>query len=585
MDNKDLFNAINDAAEEFAPEVWESTESERPVILRAEKRPAKGTVRGIMLGVGGAVAAAAVGIAVFAGVNGGKLPISPASDPTSDEKRISYITDKFNEREPWTQQYILRIRDVGFFRADLNEDTVEALEKWYGEPIPREVLDKKHIYEHIMPPQIYYYNDVPLDVRMLSNEAYSRISRYCLMSEEDRAGEDVPDEVKYLAEDGLVRYGDLGFIGGKYTDEELEWFKRYCNNPGIWSTFPPVPDVYYYDDIPYNLDRLYTDNAKNWLKWFCWLDEGTQAALSGYVPEELTGVVRGCNSEKPAEAVIYKGKVLDVRSVSYDTELFIKWYNSLNGSLQEKVAYVPDELSAERLENYPDAELVPELIGADGVRLAYADLGDAFIYKFIDQEHKCGLELLKIGDIGEWDEIICYGFVYLAEPGSDKFKRYNVGDPVGNGLTVKSGCAKFRRIEGVSDPALYYVGGDVMFSGTATVDMLVVENNGNGWMTCAASGLPVVSTDDDARAEGRIVPKEHTATEFEPDALTMSYSTRYSGTVYGDDEQIAQLREKSGQILTGVEITDIRISFHDGDELIMPYELVAYLPHEDSTEE
>lgn len=588
MDNKDLFNAINKAGEKYASEVWESTEAERPVILRAEKRSPKKIARNI-LGAAG-ICAAAVGIAVFAGVNLGKLSITPASGPTSDEDKISYIIDKFNEREPWTAQNILRIRDVGFYRADFGEEYPEVLEHWYKEPMSKDALDMLYTMDYMPPqPQVYFFNDVPLDKRMLSNEAYGWLSRYCLLSEEDRAGEVVPDEVKYLVEDGFVRYEDLGFLRGKYTDEQLENIKEYVVQPYpqrvLSSVMPLVPDVYYYDDIPYNLDRLYTENAKRWLRWFCWLDEELQAALSGYVPEELTGKIRDCNSEKPAEMITYKGKVFDVRSVSYDTELYIKWYNSLSGSLQAKVTYVPEELYSERLENYPDAELVPELIGADGVRLTYADLGDAVIYKFVDMEQKSGLEQLEIGDIDEWDEIRIYGFVYLAEPGSDKFKRYNDGDPVGYGLSVKSGCAVFRRLEGMSDPALYYVGGEVTFSGTTTVDMLVVDNNGNGWMTCAVSGLPVVSTDDDARAEGRIAPKEHSATEFEPDALIMPHSIRYNGTVYGDDEQIALLREHSGQITTDVEITDIRIWFHDGDELTMPYDLVAYLPHAVSVEE
>lgn len=582
MNNKDLFNAINDAAEEFAPEVWESTESERPVILRAEKKPR--SAKRIAIGAAACTAAAVViGAAVTVGVNDYRQRVSPVSN-SSDS-----LSAEESGRNFAPLSDILRIRDVGFYRKDLRDEMVREVEEWYVRPMSKEDFSQLVAMDYVPPqPQVYYYNDVPLDVRMLSNEAYGWLSRYCLLSEEDRADEIVPDEVRYLAEDGFVRYGDLGFLRGKYTDEQLEEIKEYMVRPfprQLSSVMSPAPDVYYYDDIPYNLDRLYTDNAKSWLSWFCWLDEETQEALSGYVPEEMRGVIQICNSEKPEEIVTYRGRMLDVRSVSHDTELFIKWYNSLSGELQAKVGYEPDELSSERLENFPDAELVPELIGADGVKLTYADLADAVIYKFRDKDHRCGLEQLSFGDIDEWDEIRIYGFTYLAEPGSDKFKRYNVGDPVGNGLSVMSGCAVFRRIEGVSDPALYYVGGDVMFSGTATVDMLVVENNGNGWMICAVSGLPAVSTDDDARAEGRIVPKEHSAAEFEPDALIMPYSIRYSGTVYGDDEQIALLREKSGQILTGVEITDIRISFHDGDELIMPYELVAYLPHEGSLEE
>lgn len=583
MNNKDLFNAIDKAAEDFQSEMREQIEGERPVILRAEKRSKKKTVRNIILGVGGAAAAAALCVCVVSGVKG-KLNTASASGSETDEDKISYITDKFDERG------IVRICDVGFYRANWSEEMLESLKKEYGELVSAEVYAKIYAPErNYVPPfaDVYYYNDIPLDARMLSDKAFSWLNEYCRITEEDRekmtAEDPMPDEVRYLTGKGLVRYGDLGFFEEKYTEAELERIKAYCATPLVFSSWPPEPDVYYYNDIAYNLDQAGSDDAKNWLKWYCWLDEKTQEELSGYVPEELTGTVTICNSEKPAEYVTYKGKIFDVRGVSHDTELYIKWYNSLPAELRDKVDFVPDELEPERIKDYPDAEDLPELIGADGVRLAYEDLADAVIYRFYEEETKSGFDQIGLGDIDEWEEIRCDGFVYLAENGSDTFKRYNVGDTLENGLKIKSGSAVFRRSAGSeSSPELYYVGGSVAFEGTVKLDALIVNNDCIEQVTVAVSGLPAVNTDDDARAEGRIVPKAHSAEEFTAEQLTMSYETRYQGTLCGDKyaesdtERIKQLKKLSGQIVN-VEVNGIMIEFMDADELRMPYDLVMYL--------
>ncbi|MDE7230812.1 MAG: hypothetical protein K2N56_10070, partial [Oscillospiraceae bacterium] len=470
MNNKDLFNAINDAAEEFAPEVWESTESARPIILRAEKKPR--SVKRIAIGAAACTAAAVVlGTAVTVGVNGYRqrgAVISGESDSLSAANTRNFA--------PLAE--ILRIRDVGFYRAGLDDNAVESLKQWYGEPMPKGGYPEFDLLMDSMPPQpeVYYYNDMPLDKRMLSNEAYVWLDNYCRLSEEDRAGEVVPDEVKYLVEGGFERFGDLGFIGGKYTAEQLESIKEYVVRSYISqqlsSRIPPIPDVYYYNDIPYSPDRVGA-NARNWLNWFCRLDDDMQAQLSGYVPEGLMGVTEP-NIGGDKEILTYKGREFDMSIYPHDVGVFIKWYNSLSAELKAKVTYEPLEMDPDMFGEVPYAELPIDLIGADGVKLKYGDWDNIFITK---QETvvKEGVEGdvmvdLSIDEIEQWDNITCYGFVYLAEPGSKEFKRYNIGDEI-CGLRITYAYSEFSRLEDVSDPAMYYTGGEVKIEPQNTMDI------------------------------------------------------------------------------------------------------------------
>lgn len=512
MNNKDLFNAIDKAAEDYSPELRELIEGERPMILRAEKRSKKKNVRGIMLGVGGAAAAAALCVCVVTGVKRG-LDTAPTNSSTTDKHMISYFLTEVNEQD------VVRINDVGFYSAKWDAEWLASFGDWFDKRLSYEEYAERYSPDRdiVLPrPDVYYYNDIPFDARMFTNKAEIWLYKYCCLTDEDRekmaAEEPMPDYVKFLTGKGFVRFGDLGFLEEKYTEAELESIKEYLAMPfpqkALSSAMPPQPDVYYYDDMAYNPDRISSDDAKNWLSWYCRLDDDLQEQLSGYVPEGLTGTITACNSEKPGELVTYKGKTFDVRSVSYDTEKYIKWYNSLPGELRKKVWYVPKELEPERLNCYPDAESFPELIGADGVKLTYNDLTNATIYKYLEEGDKGGgLEQIRIGDIEQWDEIIIPDFVYLAEEGSDTFTRYNIGDTLKNGLTIEGGSAVFKRAAGEDDHALYYVGGSVLFGGSAKFDMLVVDNDCIDQVTVAVSGLPAVNTDDSARAEGRIAPR------------------------------------------------------------------------------
>ena len=577
MNNKDLFNAINIAAEDYVSDITESAEPERPVVIRTEKKPISPVKRFVA-----AAAACAAVVALAVGITVVMKNYSQRDSLVSDNSGSA--ADSI-ERNFAPAAEILRIRDVGFYTGGMSSEYRKAVEEWYSRTFTKEFFEYSMVIDYAPPPpDVYYYNDIPLDFRMLSNEAYSFLSQYCLLSEEDRAGETVPDDVKYLTGGGFVRFGDLGFLQDKYTEQELDHFKAYCANPMIYSCYPPEPDVYYYNDIPYNIDRVWGEDVQNWLKWFCWLDEETQEALSGYVPDAMDGVIRDCNSEKPQEIVSYKGKAIDVRGVSYDTEKFIEWYNSLSPDLQAKVKFEPQELSEENLENYYDMELPIELIGADGVPLTYADLSSAQTSIFKLKNAPAGGEWLSFDEIEQWDEIRCNGFVYLAEPGSDEFKRYYVGDEI-NGLKITYAHTTFRRFEDVSDPALYYAEGTVTFEGTAKVDVLAVKRDGGvNDIYCAVSGLPVIDVDEKARAEGRIVPKEHTVEEFadNPAALLDIESSRYYGAISGNAEQIALLAQNQGHIQKDVEIEEINLYWQDYDEYMDRYQVVAKLPNADN---
>ncbi len=583
MNNKDLFNAIDKAAEEYvdkyAAEGMEDAGCERPVVLRPEKKPR--SVRKIVLGAAACAAAVAVigaGVAVGMKYYSGRAALVSGSSGDVPGSTVDI------ERNFAPRAEILRIRDVGFYTEGMSSEYRKAVEDWYSRPYTKEEFFESSVVRDYAPPQpdVYYYNDLPLDRRMLSNEAYSFLSRYCLLSEEDRAGETVPDEVRYLTGHGIIRFGDLGFLEDKYTKQELKRFKAYCANPLVFSSLPPEPDVYYYNDIPYHLDYLDrwsfdVADVKNWLKWYCWLDEETQEALGGYVPEEMEGRMTGCNSEKPQEIVTYKGRVFDVRSVSYDTERYIKWYNALSPELQAKVWYAPEELSEENLARFPLDTLDVKIIGADGVPLTYEDLfsEQTVIYKLEKapkgENEVPGYSELSVNELEQWDEIRCGGFVYLSEPGSDEFKRYNVGDEI-MGLKIIGAATTFRRFEDVSDPALYYAGGEVRFEGTAKVDVLAFVNDSG--MKCAISGLPIIDIDEKARAEGKIVPQQHSADEFadDPGALLNDDSNCYSGGITGFGGK------QLGQIQRGVEIEEINIDWRYDFDNTKWYQVHASLP-------
>ncbi len=361
MDSKDLFNAIDIAAEDYVSDLPDNTEGIRPIVLHADKKPLSLAKR-IAVAAAACAAVAAVGVGVTVGVKNHSqrgFIVSGDVGAGNSERNFAPAAD------------ILRIRDVGFYCEGMSDQTREDLEDCFKDPTPVDMFD--HLLKDglLFPeaPQVYFYNGIALDKRMLSTEADEWLFRYCLTSERDRRDMTPPDEVKYLTEGGLVRFEDVGYLRDKYTEHVLEECKISCDQYRelnfYSSRIPLMPDVYYYNDVPYNIDQLWSEDTKNWLDWFCWLKEEDQAQLSGYAPEQMTadivlksvpiqfGVYRYPNDttdkdkdERPHEIVTYKGKEIDVRDVSPDTEKFIKWYNTLSEELKAKVVwYEPQELS------------------------------------------------------------------------------------------------------------------------------------------------------------------------------------------------------------------------------------------------
>ncbi len=582
MDSKDLFDAINIAAEDYVSDLPDNTEGLRPVVLHADKKPR--SVKRIVLGAAACAAAVAViGVSVTVGMKNYSQRGSLVSD--SSKSVASNI-----ERNFAPAAEILRIRDVGFYTEDMYSYFLgynkyrEEIEKWYSQPMSKEALDNPIPVSSYLPPQpdVYYFNDIALDERMLSNEAYGFLSRYCLLSEEDRAGETVPDDVKYLTGGGFVRFENVGYLRDKYTVEQLEECEKSCVSYRAYSflssRFPPEPDVYYYNDIPYHLDQILSEDTKNWLKWFCWLKEEDQAQLGGYVPGELSNIFTIKCYPEP-KFVNYKGKAIDIKSVSNDTEVFLEWYETLSEELKEKVDYAPEELFGENLDKFPAAEPDVEIIGADGVPLTIKELysNQTSIYKMENiGQGESKLTELSINELEQWDEILCYGFVYLAEPGSNDFKRYTVGDEI-MGLKITRAATTFRRFEGVSDPALYYAGGEVTFEGTAKVDILAFMND--DFMKCEISGLPIIDVDEKARAEGKIVPKQHSADKFadDPAALFNDDSHCYGGGIV----EYGVMEELQGQIQRDVEIEYINMDWRYDFDNTKWYQVMAHLSKND----
>ena len=600
MDEKNLFNAINYAAEEFAPEVWESTEGERPIVLRAVKKP-HGWIR---TALASAAAVLVVGAAVAVGANiysqrGTFLPNSASNTNSGDgdiERNFAPLTDD-----------IVRIRDVGFYSNNPSFDDIgyipegelyligfmpntgaadgfsgggsmeglpgldfiEYLKDWYKDPKPREFFYSNTAVGFIPPrPDIYYFNDLPLDSRMLSDEANDWLYRYCLLSEEDRKIEAVPEYVKHLAGGGFMRYGDVGFLCDKYTEVQRKYIRECMETepyPVYSSMKLPQPDVYYYEDIPYHLDRAYTDDARNWLRWFCFLDKETQSLLNGYVPEEMTGTITECNAEKREEIVTYKGREIDVRSVSYDTELFIKWYNTLSSELQAKVGYEPEELHRGQVIDYSGTELPIEVYGPDGKRLTYGDLTDAKMFEdgFYTQN-------LTINDLAQCESIELYDIVYLAEPGTTEFKKYHIGDEI-CGLTIVEATSWFEKYD-ENDTVLHYSHGCVRFEGEVIVDAYV-RKMGNSYQAVMSGELPLIALDNEQYDHGIIVPKAYGI----PDDLSSLTGPDYYGDLYGENDR---LYNNQYTVLHDVRLENVTMKWYRTDYAAIEYQFSADLCYE-----
>ncbi len=375
----------------------------------------------------------------------------------------------------------------------------------------------------------------------------------------------VPDTLLSVMESDIVRFGDLGFFRDKYTEEELKYFEKYCALPLAFSSMPPQPDVYYYNDVPYYINQLQNEDTRKWLEWFCWLDDGLQEKMSGYIPSEISGEYVACTSERP-QKIAFGDLTLNVWALENESVKFLDWYNSLSDELVSKVDYYPKELDLIKNGFYYFSKAVSlpfPLVGPDGNELYYVDFYRFTIVK-PDKEPQDQLDLSFV-DIG--DEMIVRGFTYLCAPDTGNFKRYNVGDEI-NGLTLTDANARFVRLDtdsGIS-PVLQYIGGEATFSGSITVDAKLVKKDGaDDRYFCAISGLPVIDVDELARENsGSIVPKPHYADEFanDPNALLDQQSSRYLGYILGQSKELDEAAQNGG-IVKGIEITDINLFWQD----------------------
>lgn len=582
MNNKDLFDAIHNANQNSIASAWENTDAEHPIVLRPEKRSAKKTVRNIALAAGGTAAAAAVCFAVVSAVNGSwkNNPFLPSSSTSGSSDPAAVITAanaaQYDNRTPSIaelEKRIIRYGNVGYFRDKYDKTVYENLE-WIYSPEGEDFLRRKDIAIdiEIPEPDVFYFNDFPIEAEKLTY-----ITKNSLYHSTNLSGQEKEDDLTetdfLMAEPWFrVRYGDVGFFVENRTEKELMQIKEYCANPGLPVRYPPAdPDIYYFHDRPYtkNVLKSYNQDDADWLNWYCWLSEEEQAEMSGFVPMALVfspedGHTFPEISELP-ETVTYKGHEIKVDDLEkLDTAFYLVWYDSLPAELKSKVGYEPSELREKNQEDIPYAELPINIVGPDGVKLTYKELENAVIYKYEqgvkDGENANALTEISADEIEQWDRIVFKGFVYLAEPGADEFKRYNIGDTV-CGAKIQDAMVIFERSDDdQANPALQYVWGDVAFGGGSIVtDVMVIDDpeykkhSGSHYYRFAFSGLPVIDLDEEARKEGRIVPKKHTADEYldDPSSLLGDISGKYWGVIFGDSELLS---ENQGTVIHDVNL-------------------------------
>ncbi|MDE7231219.1 MAG: M23 family metallopeptidase, partial [Oscillospiraceae bacterium] len=131
--------------------------------------------------------------------------------------------------------------------------------------------------------------------------------------------------------------------------------------------------------------------------------------------------------------------------------------------------------------------------------------------------------------------------------------------------------SEFSRLEDVSDPAMYYTGGEVKFEGEISVDITAKKSDVmiNDYYF-AASGLPTILVDGAERANGRIIPKE----EIQPqDGGEVDIYTR----LVGENDRI---RDSGGNIVRDIKLHNISMAWHYQEQLPEYHWIEAKLSYE-----
>lgn len=229
---------------------------------------------------------------------------------------------------------------------------------------------------------------------------------------------------------------------------------------------------------------------------------------------------------------------------------------------ESTISYIKDKFddrntSAPDMSNFDlNLPLPVEIIAPDGEPLTFPELDDLWIR---DKDNLT----LSIDEIDKWERIVYRNTVYLAEPGSDVFKKYHVGDEI-CGLRIAEADTDFIRS---GDGTLKYSSGYVRFDGEITVEAVFKKDDGVLGYRCAANGLPVISMDAAAFKQGEYVVKEHNAS----DVMTSSGGvSEYFGTASGDADRVSANQD---QLLSGITLKNLHMTYFSNGEYCFGAEL------------
>lgn len=297
---------------------------------------------------------------------------------------------------------------------------------------------------------------------------------------------------------------------------------------------PPVERDYIvrYEDLGYYRDNHDEDFFK-YLDWYFALTSSERSSMS-------TAPV------KPAPDVyFFKDRPYDVKTISKSTAAWLDWYLVLG---EEMDANVPSELDPEKHTGNFDEKLPFELVGPDNVPLTYGDLDYATI---TDEEGKT----LTIGELENWSQITINNFAYLAEPGSNEFKRYYIGDEIGS-LTFSTAEATFKRYKysypDTKELVNMYIGGSAGFEGNTGIDV-IAQKSGVNWYKCITESLPTIEID--LNAGGRNTPKRITFADYEANPWI-----GLNGEIINLCDM---LTDNQGKLVRDVNIYDVHLNWSD----------------------
>lgn len=490
MNEKDLFNAINDIDPKYIANAWKNTDfSTEPTVIHIENdKPSKLRIFGVAAAF--AAAAAAVFLAVYVRVNYPKNnDLTPPTGSNSSTSSASYDQSGNFLAGPGELPFKMR----GLDDVQIKYSDVAGVLTGDGDLVKADEFDPENWAE----------------VSIVNFTYLAKTAFTSLIAIESHTDQLEPDEYKWT-DVSYRRYGKgdkFGTLTVKDTFTRFKYVPEY--NAAVldicYAEFDGAADVNAF---------VFRKEGESML--YCVLmNMESSLPIVGLSPHSLSNMYdhpRFTGESASGELKYnteYPAILLKNTEIHDAEELFNgKDYAAVTLTLSD-ISMASDRAEqtfiladASDIQPYvSEGELPFELLGADGVRIRYEDID-----RFITKDGECVYYANKI-TADNWKEIYCEDFGYIAQPTGGnyntlddpemftgntelteqgkantptEFRRINVGDKFGD-LTVKSASVKFcsKGPSVMSDheavTALHMAGSEIVFNGNAIMDGYIVD--------------------------------------------------------------------------------------------------------------